>query len=110
MGTLKKIGAWLKKYWYIPLFILASILTWMLFRRRTTPFKQTVAEVKAIQAEAETKKLKEIVGTQKAKELIEEKYQEDIKKLDEKQKEEAKELRDDPAKLAKFLVRAGSSR
>lgn len=97
---------WIKKYWYIPLFAIMSIILWVLIRRKGTPFAQTIAEVKAIQAESEATKLKEILGTTKAKQLIEEKYQEEIRDLDEKQKTQAKELENDPSKLAKFLVRA----
>ena len=102
---MKSVIAWLKKYWYIPVFTLVSLFTWII-TRRPGPFKQTNAEIKAIKAESEVTKLKEIIGTTAAKQLIEDKYQNEIKELDEKQKLQAKELEDDPAKLAKFLVRA----
>lgn len=107
---MSKAWKWLKKYWYIPAFVVVSMIIWALFRRKDPPFAQTVAEIRAIQAEAETEKLRQIVGTTKAKELIEEKYEKDIQALDEKQKKQAVELRNDPAKLAKFLVRASGGR
>jgi hypothetical protein len=109
MGVLNKIMLWLKKYWYIPVFMVGTVLSWMLFKRSGPPFKQTIAEVKAIQAEAEAKKLKEILGTQKAKEMVVEKYDRELESLDKKQAEQAQEMSDDPAKLAKFLVRASGS-
>ena len=108
MRALIKIGVWIKKYWYIPLFILVTIAGWIFFSRKGTPFKQTVAEVKAIQAEANVKKLKEMLGTEKAKIVVTENYKTELEQLDEKQKEQANELKDDPAKLAKFLVRSSS--
>lgn len=106
MGTLVKIGTWLKKYWYIPVFLIGMILVWMFFRRRGTPIKQTIAEVKAIQAEAEIEKLEAVLGTEKAKEAVAQNYNAELEALDKQQQEQAKELRDDPGKLAKFLVRA----
>jgi hypothetical protein len=107
MSALARLGGWLKKYWYIPLLFLASLAAWLLFRRNNeTPFEQTSAELKAIDAEAKAEKMEAVMGHQKAKEYVEEQYREELKQLDEKQTEQAKELRDDPAKLAKFLVRA----
>lgn len=86
------------------------MIAWALMRRSGPLFEHTASEVKAIQAESETAKLIEMIGTTKAKQLIEEKYQKEIQALDEKQKKQARELENDPAKLAKFLVRASGGR
>jgi hypothetical protein len=104
-----KIGVWLKRYWYIPLFLVVTLITWLLFRRTEPIFGQTVAEVRAIQAEADAAKLKAELGTEKAKIAVTEKYQTELRKLNDEQLKEAKALSNDPAKLAKFLVRAASS-
>ena len=107
-GLGMRILSWLKKYWYVPVFILGSVLLWLLFRRSGPPLEQTMAEVKAIQAEADVKKLKKALGTEYAKKAVTERYETELKELNEKQEKQAKKLENDPAKLAKFLVRASS--
>ena len=69
--------------------------------------ERTRAELQAIQAETETKKLEALVGAEKARQAVEFEYRHTMRELDEKKKAKAKELRNDPAKLAKYLVRAG---
>lgn len=103
--ALSIIWVWLKRYWYIPAFILVSVLTWFLFRRSGVPWKETIAEVRAIQAEATVRKLETELSTEKAKQVVRVWYEKEIASLEEKQKEQAKELENDPAELAKFLVR-----
>lgn len=103
---LKFIG-WVRRYWYIPLVLFVGVLGFVLGRRRESPVERTRAELKAIDAATETKKLEALVGAEKARQAVEYEYRHTMRELDEKQKEKAKELRNDPAKLAKFLVRAG---
>lgn len=103
------VGTWLKRYWYIPVFVLGTLITWLVFRRTGPLFGQTVAEVRAIQAEAEVAKLQAEVGTEKAKAKVTVQYQTEIKQLTDEQRKQAKALENDPAKLAKFLVRAAGS-
>ncbi len=101
------VWKWLKRYWYIPLLLIAGILIWFFFRRSGTPLDSTLLELRAIRAEADVEKLEARVGTDKAIAVVEANYEAEMEKLDEAQKEEAKELRRDPKKLARFLVRAG---
>jgi len=115
MTSFQKFWKWLQAHWYIPIFLIGVILGWMFFRRsrdRGTPIAQTKTELRAIEAEAQAAKLIETVGAERAKALVKEQYQKELDALDAKQKAEAKELEDDPQKLAKFLVRAagGSTR
>lgn len=108
MGTLLSVWTWLKKYWYIPVFVIVSIIVWLFFRRSGMPLEQVLTEIKAIQAKADVDKMKAEIGTEQAKVKVTEQYHEELKALDEKQAKQAKEFENDPAKLAKFLVRAGS--
>lgn len=108
MLTIRIIWKWLKTYWYIPVLFLVTGVVWFLFRKPgTVPWTQTQAELEAITAGVRAQEMELAVGTEKAKVAVDEKYQVEREKLDEKQKKQAEELKDDPAKLAKFLVRAG---
>lgn len=107
----KKAFVWLKDYWYIPLLIVGSILLWVIFRKkRVTPIQQTLTELQAIKAGRAAATAQELAGAELAKRYVEQEYATEIKHLDEKQAEQAKELRDDPVKLARFLVRVSTSR
>lgn len=106
-GTvMKKIWKFIRAYWYIPVFIIAVILGWVIFRKRGTPIKQTQTELEAIKAAEEAREWKARLGAEMAKKQVEAKYREEVAALNEKQAAQAKELEDDPVKLAKFLVRA----
>jgi hypothetical protein len=101
---------WLKKYWYVPLFVLAVFLGFMLSRKsraRGTPLVQTLRELDAIKAGAEVEKVKAQLGAEQAKAHVEDKYREEIDALDEKQKERLEKMEEDPMAMARFLVRAG---
>lgn len=110
MSTWLSVWSWLKKYWYIPVFTLGSVALWLLFRRTGMPFDQVLTELKSIQAKSDIDKLKAEIGTEKAKMVVVEKYKAELQALDAKQKEQANELQNNPAELAKFLVRASSKR
>lgn len=69
--------------------------------------ERTRAELDAIKAETKTKRLEALIGAEKARQAVEYEYRYTMRELDEAKKKKAKELRNDPAKLAKFLVRAG---
>lgn len=99
---------WVKRHWYIPLILLVSSVAYLLLgKRKTSPLTQTKVELEAIRVAAETKKIETYLGTLEARKVIEDEYRETIKQLDQQKREQAQELRKDPAKLAKFLVRAG---
>jgi len=103
-----KIWNFIRRYWYIPVFIIAVVLGWVVFRKRGTPFAQTKVELKAIQAGAQAEEWKARFGAGLAQKQVEETYAAEKKALDEKQAAQAEALKDDPVALAKFLVRAGS--
>lgn len=103
---MKKVWKFIRAYWYIPVFVIAVILGWVIFRKRGTPIKQTVAELDAIKASEQAREWKERLGAEMAKKQVEEKYRQEKAALSEKQAAQAKELEDDPMALAKFLVRA----
>ena len=110
MYVLSKIWNFIKEYWYLPVFAVVSILAACLLSKRGTPLAQTQAELQAIKAGSEIKKLQARLGADAAGRAVESKYRSDLQELDVKQKQQALELSNDPAKLAKFLVRAGARR
>lgn len=105
-----KFLSWVRHYWYIPFVVLGAALGYaFLGRRRVTPIAQTKAELEAIKLATNAAKIERLLGAEEARDVVEHEYRETLQKLDEQQKKKAKELRDDPAKLAKFLVRAGNN-
>lgn len=64
-------------------------------------------EIRAIKAEADVKKLEAQLGAEHARAQVEAEHKETLEQLNASQKKEAEALRQDPAKLAMFLVRAG---
>jgi len=75
------------------------------FRERGTPLAITLQEVKAIDEAAEVKKQIAIDGAESARKAVEKKYRQEIKTFDKKQKEKVLELGEDPAALAKYIIR-----
>lgn len=110
MPTLLVVWEWLKNYWYLPAFIIGVGLYFLIFRKPNANLVKAVnAEIKAIQAGASAKKLEAALDTEHALAAVKETYVAEMGKLNETQKAKAKELENDPAKLAKFLVRVSSS-
>ena len=101
--------AWLKKYWYVPALVIGAFVIWILSGRKGDPGARIGAEIKAIDAAADAKRAQAEVGLVQAVVEVEQRYSDTLEKLDEEQAVQAKELKNDPQALAKFLVRAGSS-
>ena len=107
MPTVKEIWEWLKPRWWIPLFFLAVAIGWIL-RPRKTPIAQTKVELAAIEEAGKVKKMEATLGAEIAKAQLRDKFTITIAQFNEQQAQQAKQLEDDPAELAKFLVRAAS--
>jgi len=110
MIILLKVWKWLKSYWYIPLLFIGAlfIFIFVLKKPEKFPLALTLREVDAIQAQTRIKELEAEKGLEVAKAAVAEEYKAEMAALTYNQEAKAKELRDDPSKLAKFLVRAGS--
>lgn len=67
-------------------------------------------ELKAISAEAEVQKLQAQLGAEKAREHVELTYAEHLRNLSAVDSIQALELKNNPAALAGFLVRAGGAK
>lgn len=94
----------------MPLFILWTILLWVIFRdKKGTPIEQTKRELDAIEAGRKSQEMEARYGTEVAKASLKRHYREELAALEGKQAAKAKELEKNPAKLARFLVRAGST-
>ena len=116
--TLKKTGAWIKHYWYVPAVIIYTLVLWVVMRRKDAAYKvletrnsSYKAQIEAINNshEEEIKKRNEII--EKYNDIIkklEEKFEEDEKELDEEKKKEVKEMvekhNDNPDELARLLA------
>ena len=105
---------WLRKYWYVPLFVvglvLGAVMAVLLRRPPKNVVRETRLELEAIDAGTEAKKLTAELGAAKAKDEVRKRYAKKYLELDIAEKEKARQLEAYPAALASFLVRAGSSR
>lgn len=101
---------WLRTYWYIPFFLLLSVLGYIIFiKQDVTPLVQTIKELEVLKAGREVENLTIEIGAEKAKYYVEDKYKKELKQLTDKQRKQSEELLHDPVKRAKFLVRAAAS-
>ena len=110
---MKRAWRWLLDHWYIPFFVAGAVVGWLLTResgKRGTPIEQTFAELDAIDAAAQVRKMEAEIGAAQAYDHVKDTYRAEMDALDEQQKAQAEGLRHDPAKLTKFLVLAGRSR
>lgn len=98
---------WVRTYVWVPLLFVIAFLAWML-GGRTTPLEQTAAELKAIRAGARVENIEARVSHEAARKHVQFAYEDEIKALNARQKARAEEMSNDPAKLARFLVRIGS--
>lgn len=113
MSKLKAFWIWLKPRWYLPAMILLFALGWLWSRRNRecgTPMAQIKLELAAIDAAGAAKAKELELGALKARVWVEANYQAEKNALNAAQAKQAEELRGDPAKLAAFLVRAGSGK
>lgn len=103
----------MRRYWCIPVITVVGVFVGFLGavfrRRRESPLEQTQEEMRAIQTAATTKKLSLGIGASQARKVVEREYADTVLQLNAEQAEKAKELRDDPEELAKFLVRASNT-
>jgi hypothetical protein len=105
---MNKFLSWLKKYWYIPFFVLVVFLGWIIFRKREyTPIDQIKQKLEVIDTAAKIRIIQKEKGAVEAHAVVEATFKQKMDKLNKDQKEKARELRHDPVKLAKFLVRVG---
>lgn len=96
---------WLRAYWYIiPFGVFVAAL--YLFRGRN-PIPRLLREVSAIEAERRVREAQIGSDHDRAVAEVRAQYERQKEDLNEKQQKEAIRLRKNPAKLAKFLVRAG---
>lgn len=99
--------------WYhwiwVPLAVAGAIIASLLGRSSLIgPTEAAKRELKAIEASEKAKKETVEKGAQEALREIEREHEEAIAELSAKQRRKASKLRENPAKLAGFLVRAGS--
>lgn len=107
---MKKAWEWLKKYWYVPLTVVAAVLGViggaLVQRRFNSPVDRVKDELKAIDAAAETAKVVQKEGVEAASRQLEETHAETIKEMDKSAAAKVERLRRNPSALSKHLVRA----
>ena len=103
---------WIKDHWYIPFFavtaIAGAILGALLQRKWNSPVKKLKTEMAVIDAGAKAAEAALTEGHWGAVELLEEEHKETIDALEESQKKKVNELKQDPAAMARWLVRVAS--
>ena len=101
---IKKVIYYLKAYWRSICVVCAGLLIWLLFRRKP-PKPNFNAEMAALKARDAIKTIEIKHGKAIALEAVQADYQTALATLNREQKIQAEVLRNDPAKLAEFLVR-----
>ncbi len=87
-----KVGIWLKNYWYIPLFAIASICFWKYIRNQKEKFA-TILSAATVNYKGQLKALQEKEAESKRnKQEIEEKYQKIIADLQKERDSALQEL------------------
>jgi hypothetical protein len=102
-----RVVRWLLAHWYVPFVFLAALAGFLISWKRGTPLQATKRELEAIRAGADARRVEAALGAERARRHVEKAHVEALMLLDESQAQQAEGLRDDPAALAKFLVRAG---
>jgi hypothetical protein len=101
---------WLKRWSGFLLFAVGGLLMWVLLQKRGASPHVIKSELKAIKAEARAAKAQEEKGLHVALAEVQKEYLGALRALDETEKMQANELRQDPQALAGFLVRAAGRR
>ncbi|HSC15012.1 MAG TPA: hypothetical protein VLI71_07835 [Gammaproteobacteria bacterium] len=99
-----------RAWWWIAAIgsVLAACLLWSLGRRRGPSPSQVVKdEIRAIEAAKTAAASQAKIGADRAKAAVEEAHKTELAALDGRQKAQADALADDPAALARYLVRVG---
>lgn len=89
----------------MPLVVLGLLLGWLLLRGRGQPLEALRRELAAIDAGRAAREIETRLGLKRAKAAIERKHAKALADLDTKQAAEAAQLRNDPAALARYLMR-----
>lgn len=103
---------WLKKFWHIPLLLIAGIvvgIAGLLMGRRPRIGDGLRREFKAIDASEKVKEKLLTESHESAVAELEEEHKETLAALDAKQAAKVEKLKKDPAAMARWLVRVGSS-
>lgn len=119
MIILKKLGSWLKSYWYIPALVAVGVVAFIVWRRIPTSLievfekrremhQREVEAIENIHAEEIAKREKALAAYHKTIKAIEEKYEEANSQLNKRKKNQIKkiveETHDNPDLLAKKLA------
>lgn len=99
----------MKWYHWIWLPVVAVVVTvaYVLGRRDKGVTGGIQTELDVIEARTVAKKIAANMSAERASQWVELRHKDRIKRLDDSQRKQATDLRDDPVALAEFLVRAG---
>ena len=101
---------WLCRWWWwVPLSVVAvtgAWAAWRTLRSRMAHLKDGWAGLNGQYVSARAKIAETELESERAKQVVKDTYRQELEQLDAKQKAEAKILENDPAALARFLVRS----
>jgi uncharacterized integral membrane protein len=111
-AMMKKFLAWLKAYWYVPVFVLLVILGAVLgggfVRTLRRPDKLVKKELAAIKAGKEAAQAAVDKGTETAVKVLHEQHTQTIKDFDAAQRAKLEAMKSDPVATAKWLSKLSS--
>jgi hypothetical protein len=108
---MKKILLWIAERWYLVVLAVGGIflVVWLRGRSLGDLLAKMSLELKVIEARGVVRKAQATTDAIQAKAAVEQRYRTELSRLSDEQKAEAEGLKDDPVKMAEFLVRAGSA-
>lgn len=110
---MRRALAWLRDYWWIPALVLAGVGISLLGRRAVEAVfgrslqDKVQLELDAIEARREVREIEHQQDHERAVKHVRAKYEMKLAQLEGAEKERARELANDPQKLAELMTRLG---
>ena len=101
--------AWLRRWGVFVLVVGGAVVAWLVLRRKP-PAAAIAAELEAIREETRVARVAAEQGRAEALAEVEKRYGEAKAQLEDRERQEAEKLGQDPVALARYLVRAGARR
>lgn len=97
---------WLRRWGYFIAFVGGALVVWLVTRKQPFPQAEIKRELNVIEADAEASRLIAEKGHEAAVKEVQAQYEQAKSELDDKTKQEAEMLKNEPVALSRLLVRA----